>query len=74
MSSQAVRGAFASLSRYKDFKAALEGLDPQRQSVSPLPIIYQWQEPIAGTGTKYAHCQGARSCAGCYNHVRDLEV
>ena len=43
-----------SVCRYKEFKAALEGLDPKRQSHSPLPIIYQWQAPIAGAGTKCA--------------------
>ncbi len=40
--------------RYQEFKAALEGLDPKRQSASPLPIIYQWEAPIAGAGTKCA--------------------
>ena len=40
--------------RYQEFKAALEGLDPKRQSVSPLPIIYQWQQPMGGPGTKCA--------------------
>ena len=43
-----------SVCRYKEFKAALESLDPKRQSHSPLPIIYQWQAPIAGAGTKCA--------------------
>ena len=42
------------LRRYSEFKAALEGLDPKRQSASPLPIIYQWQQPMGGPGTKCA--------------------
>lgn len=40
--------------RYQHFKAALEGLDAKRQALSPLPIIYQWEAPIAGAGTKCA--------------------
>jgi len=43
--------------RYREFKAALEGLDSKRQGHSPLPIIYQWQAPIAGAGTKCAPCR-----------------
>ena len=52
--------------RYQEFKAALEGLDPKRQSVSPLPIIYQWQQPMGGPGTKCAPAQlaGISACLG----------
>lgn len=57
--------------RYEEFKAALEGLDPKRQSHSPLPIIYQWQAPIAAAGTKCASWLGSRSGAGCEHHVRE---
>lgn len=42
------------VSRYQQFKAALEGLDAKRQAISPLPIIYQWEAPIASAGTKCA--------------------
>ena len=47
--------------RYQQFKAALEGLDAKRQAMSPLPIIYQWEAPIAGAGTKCA----PRRCMCC---------
>ena len=38
---------------YREFKAALEGMDVKRQQASPLPIIYQWAQPTPGkSGTK----------------------
>ena len=51
--------------RYVEFKAALEGLDPKRQSVSPLPIIYQWQQPMGGPGTKCAPAERAGGSLAC---------
>ena len=42
---------------YREFKAALEGLDVKRQQASPLPIIYQWAKPTPGkSGTKCVRC------------------
>ena len=35
---------------YSEFKAALEKLDQKQQQQSPLPIIYQWEQPQSGKG------------------------
>ncbi len=51
--------------RYQEFKAVLEGLDSKRQAHSPLPIIYQWQAPIAGAGTKCAPRWRPASARAC---------
>ncbi len=34
---------------FREFKAALEGLERPLQSNSSLPIIHQWQKPLSQT-------------------------
>ena len=35
---------------YAAFKAALEALDVKKKQQSPLPTVYQWEQPITGSG------------------------